>query len=73
MAESTAMGMESFRAQEESTISTASILVTFRVSRYVSTVPPSVYGTSRSARRAALSSVVDFSFSDSSIIRTMRS
>ena len=33
MAESTAMGMESFRAQEKSTISTASILVTFRVRR----------------------------------------
>ena len=32
------MGMESFRAQETSTISTASIFVTFRVSRYVSTV-----------------------------------
>lgn len=42
MAESTAMGMASFRAQEKSTISTDRVLVTFRVSRYVSAVPPRV-------------------------------
>ena len=42
MADSTAMGMASFKAQEKSTISTASIFVTFRVRRYVSAVPPSV-------------------------------
>ena len=36
------MGMASFRAQEKSTISTESIFVTFRVSKYVSAVPPSV-------------------------------
>ena len=73
MAESTAIGMASLSAQEKSTIRTASIFVTFRVTRYVSAVPPSVYGTSRSARREALSSAVDFSFSDSSIILTIRS
>ena len=73
MAESTAIGMESFSAHEKSTISTASIFVTLRVSRYVSAVPPSVQGTRRSASREALSSAVDLSFSDSSIMRTMRS
>ena len=33
IADSTAIGMESFNAQEKSTISTASIFVTLRVSR----------------------------------------
>ena len=33
MADSTAIGMESFNAQEKSTISTASIFVTLRVSK----------------------------------------
>ena len=42
MADKTAIGMASLSAHEKSTISTASIFVTFRVSRYVSTVPPSV-------------------------------
>ena len=42
MADSTAMGMASFSAQEKSTISTARVLVMFRVSRYVSAVPPRV-------------------------------
>ena len=39
---STAMGIESFKAQEKSTISTASVLVILRVSRYVKAVPPRV-------------------------------
>ena len=39
MADSTAMGIESFRAQEKSTISTASVLVILRVSRYVERRP----------------------------------
>ena len=45
MAESTAIGIESFSAHEKSTISTASIFVTLRVSRYVSAVPPSAFST----------------------------
>ena len=73
IAESTAIGIESFSAHEKSTMSTASALVTLRVSRYTSPVAPRVYGTSLSARCEALSSAVDFSFSDSSIILTIRS
>ena len=73
IAESTVIGIDSFSAHEKSTISTLSALVTLRVSRYVSSVPPSVYGTSRSARCAARLSVVDLSRSDCSIICTIRS
>ena len=68
MAERTAIGIDSLSAHEKSTISTASIFVTLRVRRYTSTVPARVYGTSLSASLYALSSVVDLSFSESSII-----
>ena len=40
IAESTAMGMDSFSAQEKSTISTASALFTFRVSSQIRAVAP---------------------------------
>ena len=42
MADSTAIGMASFRAQEKSTIRTASVLVIFRVNSHTRAVPPSV-------------------------------
>ena len=42
-----------------------------RVSRYVTAVPSRLYGTSRSARLSARLSVVDFSFSDASIMVTI--
>ena len=73
IAERTVIGIESFRAHEKSTISTASAFVTFRVISQMSAVAPRLYGTSLSARCAARSSVADLSFSDSSIMRTIRS
>ena len=63
--------MDSFSAQEKSTIRMEMARVAFRISRYVSAVPARLYGTSRSARASARSSVVDFSFYDSSIIVTI--
>ena len=65
--------MASFSAQEKSTISTLSALVTLRVSRYPAAEPSSVHGTRRSARPAALLSAELFSRSDSSIIETILS
>ena len=73
IADSTAIGMESFSAQEKSTISTASAFVTLRVTSHISPVAPRLYGTSLSARFEAWLSTPDLSFSDSSIILTMRS
>lgn len=73
MPESTAIGMESLSAHEKSTISTASARLTLRVSSQISPVAPRLYGTSLSARCEACASVSDLSFSDSSIIWTMRS
>ena len=71
MAESTEMGIASLRAQEKSTMSTESALVTFLVSSQTAAVPASVQGTSRSARCSALLSREDFNFSDSSIMVTI--
>ena len=73
IADSTEIGIASFRAHEKSTMRIASALVAFLVRRYVSAVPPSVYGTSLSARCSALPSREDFSFSDSSIMVTILS
>ena len=67
----TEIGIASFSAQEKSTIRMDNALVTFLVSRYVSPVPASVYGTRLSARCSALLSTADFSFSVSSIIVTI--
>ena len=50
IAESTESGMESFSAQEKSTIRNASAFATFRVKRKVNAAPPSEYGTRLSAR-----------------------
>ena len=50
MAESTESGIESFSAQEKSTIRKARPFATFLVSRKVSAAPPSEYGTRLSAR-----------------------
>ena len=65
--------MASFSAQEKSTIRIEIAFVTFRVSSQVSTVPPRLQGTSASAMAAAFPSTLDFSFSESSIILTIRS
>ena len=73
IADNTVIGIASFNAHEKSTISIERAFVTFLVTRYVSTVPPSVYGTSESARCSALLSRPDLSFSDSSIILTILS
>ena len=73
MAESTANGMESFNAQEKSTIKIETARVTFLVRSQVKSVPPKLQGTKTSARREAFFSSFDFSFSDSSIIETIRS
>ena len=63
--------MDSFKAQEKSTIRMEMARVAFRVRRYVSAVPARLYGTSRSARARARFSVEDFSFSDSPIMLTI--
>ena len=68
MADSTAIGMESFSAQEKSTMSMASALVGLRVISQVSAVAPRLYGTSLSARWYACDSVSLLSFSESSIM-----
>ena len=73
MAESTASGMESFSAQEKSTIRQEMARVTLRVSRYVTPVAPRHHGTSLSASASARFSVLDLSFSDSSIMATILS
>ena len=71
MADSTASGMASFKAQEKSTISTDKARVTFRVRIRLSRLPAKVYGTSLSARLAALLSVADFICSERSIMATI--
>ena len=73
MAESTARGMASFSAQEKSTIKMEMALAVFLVISQVRAVPPRLQGTSASARPAAFPSTDDFSFSESSIMVTMRS
>ena len=50
MAESTDIGIASFRAQEKSTMSMDTALVMFLVSSHVRIVPPRLHGTSLSAR-----------------------
>ena len=71
MADSTASGMASFKAQEKSTISTDKARVTFRVRIRLSRLPAKVYGTSLSARLAALFSAADFICSERSIMATI--
>ncbi len=68
IADNTATGIESLRAQEKSTISIETAFWAFLVRRYTSPVPKKLYGTSLSARCSALLSKEDFIFSDSSII-----
>ena len=71
MADSTASGIDSLSAQENSTIRLEIARVTLRVSAYVTAVPSRLYGTSLSARAAARVSLADFSFSEFSIILTI--
>ena len=73
IADNTVIGIASLSAQEKSTISIDNAFVAFLVRRYVSAVPPNVYGTNESARCSALLSRPDLSFSDSSIILTILS
>ena len=73
MADRTLRGMESFRAQEKSTISTLTARAVFPVSSQVRRLPPRHQGTSLSARRPARLSTPDFSRWESSIMRTIRS
>ena len=73
MADSTARGIDSFRAQEKSTIKTDIALDGLLVRSHVSSVPPKLQGTRVSAREAAFPSNTDFSFSDSSIMAVILS
>ena len=65
--------MDNLSAQEKSTIRHEMARVTLRVSRYVTPVAPRHQGTSLSARASARFSVLDLSFSDSSIMETILS
>ena len=65
--------MASLSAQEKSTISTLTARCTFLVSARLKRLPAKVQGTRRSARWAAFASVALLSFSERSIISTMRS
>ena len=72
MAESTEIGMASFRAQEKSTIRIASAFVTFLCEKPGQRRCPEGYrAPALSARCSALLSRPDFSLSDSSIMDTM--
>ena len=65
MADKTAIGMESFNAQQKSTIRIDAARAVLRVRIHVRRVAPNVHGTSLSASLDAFASDSDFSFSDS--------